>query len=119
MNGKKITLLILCGAFAGFVNGFLGTGGGIVAVSALGSVLKLHQKNANATALLVVLPLSVLSAVVYYFQGNVNADVVLPVMLGVTAGGVVGALLLSKMNGKWVKLLFALVMIAGGVKMFF
>ncbi len=116
--GKKIILLI-SGILAGFINGFLGGGGGIVAVSVLSGVLLLHQKNANATALLVVLPLSVISAVVYFLQGNVDWHVVLPVTAGVTAGGVAGALLLSKMNGKWVKLVFALVLIAGGIKMFF
>jgi len=60
----KKSALVLGGVVAGFINGFLGGGGGVVIVSLLLSVLKLDQKKSQATALLVILPLTVVSAVV-------------------------------------------------------
>ena len=115
---KKLALVV-GGVFAGFINGFLGGGGGVVIVSLLLSVMHLDQKKSQATALLIILPLTVVSAVVYFICGNVEWDVVLYTTIGVVAGGIVGALLLKKLKGNVVKMIFALILILGGVKMFF
>ena len=111
--------LILGGVVAGFINGFLGGGGGVIVVTLLLTLLKLNQKYAQATALLIILPLTVVSAVVYLLAGNVDWEVALYTTIGVVAGGALGALLLKKLNCNWVKLLFALLLVAGGIKMFF
>ncbi len=104
-------------AAAGFVNGFLGGGGGVIVVALLLAVMKLHQKSAQATALLAVLPLSAVSAAVYIVKGSVQWAPALWTTLGVVAGGILGALLLDKLKGNVVKLIYALVLIAGGIKM--
>ncbi|MBR2975079.1 MAG: sulfite exporter TauE/SafE family protein [Clostridia bacterium] len=115
----KKSALVLGGVVAGFINGFLGGGGGVVIVSLLLSVLKLDQKKSQATALLVILPLTVVSAVVYVVYGNVDWRTALFTTIGVVAGGIVGALLLKKLDSNVVKMIFAIVLILGGVKMFF
>ncbi len=115
---KKLAL-VLGGVFAGFINGFLGGGGGVVIVSLLLTVIKLDQKKSQATALLIILPLTVVSAVVYFIYGNVDWQTVLYTTAGVVGGGIVGALLLKKLNGNAVKMIFALLLILGGIKMFF
>lgn len=102
---------------AGFVNGFLGGGGGVIVVALLLSAIKLNQKNAQATALLVILPLTLVSAAVYIFKGLVDWTPTLWVTLGVVAGGVLGALLLSKLKSNVLKIIFAVVLILGGIKM--
>ena len=117
MTGKSKVILLSVGALCGFVNGFLGGGGGVLVMTLLLSVLKLHQKNAQATALLVILPLTVISAVVYLWQGAVEWQPTLCSTAGVVAGGIVGALLLSKLKGTTAKVIFALVLVLGGVKM--
>lgn len=116
---KNKIILAVVGGFAGFVNGFLGGGGGVAVLALLLTVLKLHQKCAQATALLVILPLTVVSAVVYIVQGTVDWIPTLWTTLGVVVGGVLGALLLSKLKGNTAKIIFALVLIGGGIKMFF
>ena len=110
---------IFYGSLAGAVNGFLGSGAGVVFVSVLLSNYHLSQKQSRATALIIVLPLAVVSCVVYLIAGYVDWKTTLWVTLGVTVGGVVGAVALSNLNNKIVKLIFALLLIAGGVKMMF
>ncbi len=119
LSAKNKWLLVALSAVAGFVNGFLGGGGGVIVVALLLAVVKLHQKYAQATALLVILPLTAVSAAVYIFKGNVDWMPTLWATLGVIAGGAAGALLLNKLKGNVAKIIFALVLIAGGIKMFF
>ncbi|MCM1043543.1 MAG: sulfite exporter TauE/SafE family protein [Corallococcus sp.] len=116
---SKKWVLVVGGLVAGFINGFLGGGGGVIIVSLLLASAKLPQKNAQATALLVILPLTVVSAIVYLACGSVDWMPTLWTTLGVVAGGIAGALLLNKLQGNTVKIIFALILIAGGIKMFF
>ena len=115
LKAKSKLFMVLLGALAGFVNGFLGGGGGVIVVTTLLSVAKFKQKNAQATALLIILPLTVVSAVVYLVKGFVKWDLTLWASIGVFVGGIVGALLLSKGNAA--KIIFALVLVAGGIRM--
>ena len=119
ISAKSKFLLVILSAVAGFVNGFLGGGGGVIVVALLLSVLKLHQKYSQATALLIILPLTVVSAVVYAINGTVDWIPTLWTTLGVVVGGVVGSLLLNKLNGNVTKIIFAVVLVAGGIKMLF
>ena len=119
LSTKSKWTLAIFGALAGFVNGLLGGGGGVIVVSLLLTVLALPQKNAQATALLIILPLTVVSAVVYLFEGVIDWKPTLWTTVGVVAGGIVGALLLSKLKSDVVKIIFAVVLILGGIKMLF
>lgn len=119
LSSKNKWIVALAGSLAGFVNGFLGGGGGVIVVSALLAVGGLKQKSAQATALLIILPLTLVSAAVYVFQGNVMWIPTFWTTIGVVGGGVVGALLLGNIKGNVAKILFAAVLILGGVKMFF
>lgn len=119
LTAKNKIILVTLGAVSGFINGFLGGGGGVLVVAMLLACLALPQKNAQATALLIILPLTAVSAVVYLLQGNVKWDVTLWTTLGVVVGGIAGALLLAKLKGNTAKIIFAVVLIAGGIKMLF
>ena len=68
---------------------------------------------------MIILPLTAVSAIVYIVRGTVDWLPTLWVTIGVVAGGIVGALLLSKLKSNVAKIIFALVLIAGGIKMFF
>jgi len=119
LSAKNKWILIIFSALCGFINGFLGGGGGVIVVALLLSVVKLNQKYAQATALLVILPLTVVSAIVYLIKGSVEWTPTLWVTLGVVTGGILGALLLSKLKSNVAKIIFAVVLIAGGIKMLF
>lgn len=79
----------------------------------------LDEKRAHATAILVILPVSILSFVLYAVRGYYNANVLIPTALGVTAGGFLGAKLLGKLPTKMVNLLFAALQFAAGAFLFF
>lgn len=113
----KVLYLLLIGLFIGFVNGFWGGGGGMICVPTLTSILKLPEKKAHATAILIMLPLSVASFVVYMLKGTIEWATAGYVTLGFVVGGVFGALLLKKINNIVLKIVFSLVIIAGAIKL--
>ena len=114
---KRQWILAALGTAVGAVNGFMGGGGGVFAIVALTAVAGLQQKNAQATAILIILPTSLVSAVIYIFSGSVDWTVTLYSTIGITLGGVLGALLLKKLNNDTLKLIFGFVLILAGVRM--
>lgn len=115
----KVLLLIVSGALSGAVNGFFGGGGGMIVVPLLVCACNFLRKEAHATAVCVMLPVCVISAIVYAVNGNVDLKVVIPVTSGFTAGGVLGAFLLKKIDDKWLKWVFSALIAAAGVKLLF
>lgn len=109
--------LILSGLFIGFVNGFWGGGGGMICVPILINLLKLPEKKGHATTILIMLPLCIASFAVYLIKGSFNLILAINVGVGFVAGGVLGALLLKKINNTALKLIFGIIIIVGGVKM--
>ena len=78
------------GAAAGAANGLFGGGGGSVLVPLLTRFCGLEQRQAFSTSLAVILPLCVLSAAVYLFQGGLDLTAALPYLIGGTVGGWLG-----------------------------
>lgn len=115
----KTFLKLIGGVFIGFINGFFGVGGGMVAVPFMTHLLGEQDKKAHATAILIILPLSIVSGVVYIAQGAVEWDTLIKVTIGIILGGILGAFLLNKMNNKLIAIIFSLITIAAGVKMMF
>ncbi len=119
-SGKmRNIIVVLGGALAGLVNGVFGGGAGMIIVPLLVFILAYESKNAHATAIMMVLPLSLLSGLFYSYFGSLKVEVALPVSIGVTLGGIFGALLLKKLSSKWIVLIFSIVMFFAGAKMLF
>ena len=78
---------------------------------------KLSQKEAHATAIAVILPLSIVSGVVYILSGNYELSIGLPVGIAFVIGGVVGSFLLKKLPDKILGVVFGVLMIVGGVRL--
>lgn len=113
----NIFWLILSGIFIGFVNGFWGGGGGMICVPILTNLLKLPEKKGHATTLLVMLPLCIASFIIYLIKGSVDVKTAINVGVGFVIGGALGALLLKGINNLVLKLIFAVVIILGGIKL--
>lgn len=111
-NVKKIC----AGGAVGLANGLFGGGGGMIAVPALART-GLCARRAHATALAVVFPASLTSALVYLCFGLVPFALLLPVALGAATGGFFGAKLLARVSARSVTLVFAAFMLAAGVRM--
>ena len=118
-SAKRNIAMCLVSLFIGAINGLFGAGGGMLAVPCLTYVWGLDEKSAHATAIAVILPLCLVSSVVYALKGNYEPSVILPTVIGVTIGGIVGALLLKKMSANAVSFLFYALMTFAGFKMIF
>ncbi len=116
---KRRLFLALAGLFIGAVNGVFGAGGGMLAVPALSFIGGLDDRGSHATAIAVILPLCLISTIVYSLRSSFEASVVLPTVIGVFIGGVVGALLLKKLSGDLLCFLFYGLMLFAGLKMIF
>ena len=120
MKSRKINLKTLfAGALVGLVNGFFGGGGGMIAVPLLEKTLKVPQKIAHATAIFVILPLSLASGLVYASLGSFPWAKGGVVSAGVVVGGGVGALFLGKLPEKVLFWAFTALMAFSGAWMFF
>ena len=113
---KKLHIMLL-GALIGVVNGLLGGGGGMIVVPALTKFFGFNQKQAQATALFVILPISIASSIIYITHNSINFANSWPAMLAIIAGGAGGALLLNKLNNKVVRVIFIALILISGVTM--
>ncbi|NLL55605.1 MAG: TSUP family transporter [Clostridiales bacterium] len=117
MSKKKETILyIIIGLVAGFVNGIWGGGGGIFVVPLLVYLMKYEERKAHATAIVIILPLCIVSAITYILQGIYNFPLTIKVGLGVVGGGIVGAFLLKKLSNTVLSYIFYTVMVAAGLR---
>ena len=79
---------LLTGGLAGFVNGFFGAGGGMIVVPLLILLVKLEDKNAFSSAISIILPLTIVSLVIYAKNGVLDVNAALPYLLGGAGGGI-------------------------------
>lgn len=118
-NVKEKLYLILTGVITGLANGFFGGGGGMIVVPLLTFLLKMKAKVAHATAIAVILPVSAISATVYFVKGSFDFPTGIPAGAGVILGGIAGALILGKLSSKFITKIFAVIMLAAGIKLLF
>ena len=116
MNIKQDLKYMLSGALAGAVNGFFGAGGGMVLVPLLSRLCKTDERRAFATCLSIILPLSVLSASVYFARNDFELDAALPFLLGGFLGGLAGGRLFKKVPARVLRIMLALLIIYGGIR---
>ena len=113
-NGKRLSV----GLAVGIANSLFGGGGGMLAVPLL-QATGYENKRAHATAILIILPVSLFSFLLYLARGLYDFSVLIPTALGVTLGGALGAKLLGKLPVKAVNFLFAFLQLVAGVFLFF
>ena len=117
MKDKNLWIKIIGGIFVGFLNGFFGGGGGMIVVPLLTLFLHMPEQKAHASAILVILPLSIASSIIYITKGAMQFDVLGIVSSGVLVGGIIGAILLKKTNNTALRVIFSVIMIIAGIKM--
>jgi len=113
MKIKKVAI----GLVTGIVNGLFGSGGGTIAVPAFEKILGLEPHKSHATVITLILPLSILSAIIYCQKVDIEWVKVLWVSIGGIGGGYIGATILKKISTKWLHRIFGACMIAAAVRM--
>jgi hypothetical protein len=110
---KKI---ILGGGLAGFVNGLLGSGGGMIAVSAL-EKCGLSAKESHSGSIAVILPLSIFSACMYIHSDRVQISDALPYIPAGIIGAFFGAWLMKKISPNLLRRIFGIFALWAGVRL--
>lgn len=114
---KKKIITCFLGLITGVISGLLGAGGGMVAVPSL-KKSGLEAKEAHCNAVAVILPIAVLSAILYIIDGRVTLVDALPFLPGGLIGSYLGTLILKKISPLWLVRIFGAFMVYLGVRMF-
>lgn len=109
----------IIGIFTGFVNGIFGSGGGTLLVPILNNIVKVEEHKSHATALAIIVFLTSASSVIYISKGTYDISLTLKVAIGSIIGGILGAKLLSKVTGKFLRITFGAIMIIAAIRMVF
>jgi uncharacterized membrane protein YfcA len=104
---------------AGNLSGLLGIGGGVFKVPALNLLCGVPIKAAAATSNFMIGVTAAASASQYYQRGEVRPALTAAVVLGVLAGSALGSLLNRRIHGASVRKLFAVLLAAVAVQMFY
>ncbi len=110
--------VVLLGLLAGFLNGLLGAGGGIVLVFGLRRLFSERVRDGRslyASAIAVMLPLSALSAWQYRKTGHLPTLSFGALFLPAVLGGACGAFLLRLMRPRALSRIFAAVVLCSGI----
>lgn len=111
----NLLLLALFGVAVGILSGLLGIGGGIVLVPGLMLLFGLSQPEAQGTSLAVLIPpIGLFAAIVYYQHGYVRLPVVGWVALGFVVGALLGAMLVPFIPLKALRVGFGLLLLYEG-----
>lgn len=116
IDRRDIGRLLLVGAAAGAANGLFGAGGGLIAVPLLIGWLKLPEKNAYATSLAVMVPISAVSLTVYFLRGGLAVDGTWWYLAGGVLGGGLAGLLFRRIPVQWLRWAMAGFLLYGGIK---
>lgn len=109
----------LIGSISGFINGIFGSGGGTLLVPILNNILKVEEHKSHATALSIVVFLTVASSFIYVSKGTYDLNLTFKVAIGSIIGGIIGAKILCKLTGKFLRISFGIIMIIAALRMVF
>jgi uncharacterized membrane protein YfcA len=104
------------GLLAGTAGGLFGIGGGVIMVPAL-TLLGLDIVPAVATSLFVMIPSSAAATTQHALAGRTQWDLALALIAGVAVGAQLGPLLSARLPARWLRRLFALVLVYTSVNM--
>jgi uncharacterized membrane protein YfcA len=116
LNLHEKSKYAISGALAGLANGFFGAGGGLFLVPLFTRFIKMDEKQAFATSVFVILPLSAVSALIYYLRGILDLSVAWPYLVGGFLGGILAGLTFRKIPVTLLRRAFGLLMIYGGIR---
>ncbi len=106
------------GTLCGFLNGFFGSGGGVLAVPVLEKE-GCEPNEAHASSVALIFVLSLVTALFYGFSGNLDfAGAWKYIPYGIT-GALCGSFFLKKINSVLLKRIFGGVIIAAAVRILF
>ncbi len=106
------------GFLIGIVNIILGAGGGMLTVP-LYKKLNMSQKEAQINAVATILPITMVSAVIYLMNGDVKLSDAYIYLIPGLIGSVLGTFFIKKISNKSLSIVFSGFMIWAGLRLLF
>lgn len=116
-KNTSIIKTILIGFTVGLVNGVFGSGGGTVLVPCLVFLMGIEDHKAHATAISIILPLSIISSIIYFKYDVVDLTLTLKVAIGSVLGALTGSCVLNRFSINALRKIFGIFMILAAVRM--
>jgi uncharacterized membrane protein YfcA len=118
MDASTLLSLLLIGAAAGCLSGFIGIGGGLLIVPALMYFMGMSQMMAQGTSLALMLPpIGALAVMNYWRAEAVDARAAAIMVVAFVAGGYFGSRMALAMDPNKVRLVFGLIMLYAAIRM--
>ena len=114
---KENFKLYIIGILTGFINGLFGSGGGTIVVPTLVFILGLEDHKAHATAISIILPLTIISAGIYLMNNVISYSIMFQVLAGGLFGSYLGAKFLKKVPAKILRKVFGSVILYTAFRM--
>jgi uncharacterized membrane protein YfcA len=118
-NNGNIYKTALIGFITGLVNGVFGSGGGTILVPCLVFLMGIEDHKAHATAISIILPLSLISSFIYFRYDVVDLPLALNVAVGSVLGALTGSSILNRFSIGVLRKIFGIFMIIAAVRMVF
>lgn len=109
----------MTGIAGGFLSGLTGVGGGVVMVPLLTGLQKMPQHRAHGTSLAIVIFVGTAGLIGYWFTENVNWSLVPWLAAGGGVGAYVGAITMSRIAPRSLRLIFGVFLFGVGIRMLF
>src|SRR5947207_6732627 len=119
MTPLSFTFITLCiSIVAGVLGSLLGLGGGIIVIPCLTLLLKIDIRYAIGASIVSVIATSSGAAAAYVRERMTNLRVAMFLELGTTAGALSGAYLAGVISGRWLYVIFGVVLAYSAIAMF-
>ncbi len=113
-------VLLILGLVAGTLSGLIGIGGGVLLTPALVYLLNYSQQQAQGTTLALLLPpISLFAAWIYYQKGYVDVRAAVLICLGFVLGSLLGARLAVNLPSGVLSKIFGVAMLGIALRMIF
>lgn len=106
----------LAGLAAGFTNGLLGAGGGMVLVPILSRDAQIKEREVFPCSVAIILPICLTSLTVQSFQGALPWQQALPYLLGAVPGGILAGIFGQRIPTKWLHRALGILILVGGIR---
>lgn len=121
---KKATIVnhllsVIAGLFIGAYIGLIGGGGATLIIFLLVLIYGLGYRAALVNQKAVTLPISIVTTIVFVYQGLIDYKIGLPLLLTNVAGGWVGAGFILKFKNTWLKRILVPVIVLMAIKLIF
>lgn len=116
-GGPSTAGAIVVGVASGFLAGIFGVGGGILIVPGL-VFLGMRQRRAHGTSLAAIIPIAASGIAGFWLEGSVDWPVAAAVTVGAASGALLGTTALQRVEGRALRIGFAVLLLATAVRLF-